>query len=352
MNQNEQKVYPDHVRGQIYVITHKESYKQYVGQTRSHYANRSYWLEAGYIKRWHAHIDEAIKNRAKQSTKLNNAIRKYGIEAFDVELLLTCHPDESDFWEERFIEKLGTYLKGYNLTTGGKKYSPSENMKEQISKTLVVKSDMDRSGPLKDKVINRVYISRKIYDGRDIVSALFHTDKGPIKIDFGGKMQPIEDSLKRAIKFILSITHNDRIVVQDRIKDIVDQLRIPIIAEINAILIEPIVALIPEPIIELPKIEPVNKLADYKAPKQKDVNARYEKLKHLNIDTIRIGKRKHGKGEIAELTINHDQKKKFSLFGGSTVPIEKSLTDAITLALRLVDKSKIKMQKGLTHNLI
>lgn len=89
----------------IYVVTHKESGKQYVGQTCKTVETR-----------WRQHCSQT--NRP--CPKLSNAINAYGPAAFSVEHVLTCsskaHADAS---EVLLIEKLGTFREGYNLTIGG-----------------------------------------------------------------------------------------------------------------------------------------------------------------------------------------------------------------------------------------
>lgn len=53
---------------------------------------------------------------------LKCAAKKYGIDAFEIEILLdnVSGPRELDFWEQEFIKELRTlYPKGYNMTEGG-----------------------------------------------------------------------------------------------------------------------------------------------------------------------------------------------------------------------------------------
>ncbi|NBP57407.1 hypothetical protein EBU71_12900, partial [bacterium] len=85
------------VVGQIYLITNKQTNKQYVGQTLSHRKNHNKYRPFGYIGRFKDHISEALCNtKKKQCTYLNNAIRLYGKDEFTVELITVCPKEDLD----------------------------------------------------------------------------------------------------------------------------------------------------------------------------------------------------------------------------------------------------------------
>lgn len=71
--------------------------------------------------RWSAHVSEARCSRsATYKTKFKKAIRKYGPEAFEHEILSGFISKEDASTQERnFIEKYDTYKNGYNSTIGG-----------------------------------------------------------------------------------------------------------------------------------------------------------------------------------------------------------------------------------------
>lgn len=94
----------------IYQITNQINGKVYVGKT-----------ENSIEKRFKEHCLEASKNRSEKRP-LYAAMRKYGIENFQIELL-----EETDIPEERevfWIEQKRSFKNGYNATLGGdgKKY--------------------------------------------------------------------------------------------------------------------------------------------------------------------------------------------------------------------------------------
>ena len=94
----------------IYQITNKINGKIYIGKT-----------ENSIEKRFKEHCSDAFKDR-NEKRPLYAAMRKYGIENFEVELLEeTDNPEEREvFW----IEQKRSFKDGYNATIGGdgKKY--------------------------------------------------------------------------------------------------------------------------------------------------------------------------------------------------------------------------------------
>lgn len=91
----------------IYKITNLINGKLYIGQTKN-------------IKnRWHEHCLESASNRKNQI--LYNAMRKYGINNFKIEIIEGPVKDYNER-EKYWISYYNTYLdrtKGYNMTPGG-----------------------------------------------------------------------------------------------------------------------------------------------------------------------------------------------------------------------------------------
>lgn len=94
----------------IYKITNDINQKIYIGKT-----------EFSIEKRFREHCQDSQK-KTEEHRPLYAAMRKYGIEHFNIELLEeTDNPEEREiFW----IEQLGSFKNGYNATMGGdgKKY--------------------------------------------------------------------------------------------------------------------------------------------------------------------------------------------------------------------------------------
>lgn len=90
------------MKGIIYKITNKVNGKSYIGQTR-------YTIEF----RWNQH------QHKKDNTYFHNAIHKYGVENFNIEILEKCNIEDLDSREIFYIAKFDTFNNGYNLTIGG-----------------------------------------------------------------------------------------------------------------------------------------------------------------------------------------------------------------------------------------
>lgn len=101
---------PGYAKGIIYLITHKESGKQYVGLTTQS-------LE----RRWKYHTEQAFAGCIKGNESLHHAIREYSSDAFEI-----CQIDQGiskqdlEKKEKEWIKKLRTLAPhGYNISTGG-----------------------------------------------------------------------------------------------------------------------------------------------------------------------------------------------------------------------------------------
>lgn len=124
----------DKIKGMIYKISNKNNDKLYIGQVVSHRKNKGKYRPFGYVGRFNDHVSEAINNtKKKQCTYLNNAIRLYGRDSFEVELLEICNREDTDEREKHYIQAYNSlYPNGYNLTKGGKtlEHELVENNKE------------------------------------------------------------------------------------------------------------------------------------------------------------------------------------------------------------------------------
>lgn len=108
----------------VYRITHRESGKQYIGQTKH-----------ALKIRWRKHLYD-VKYGSR--TYLHSAIRKHGPDAFDIEVLDRCETAaEAKTREIELIAELRTFAKrGYNLTIGGDGvvgHSPSADQRRAMS---------------------------------------------------------------------------------------------------------------------------------------------------------------------------------------------------------------------------
>ena len=91
----------------IYKITNTINGKIYVGQTVQSVKNR-----------WKQHVNEAYAEA--KCAHLHAAIRKYGEDNFNIEVIESCPQELLDEREIYWIKELDTVNVGYNLTSGGK----------------------------------------------------------------------------------------------------------------------------------------------------------------------------------------------------------------------------------------
>ena len=117
--------------GYIYKFENKINRKIYIGKTKN-IKERIYQ---------HSHV---TKNK---NTKFGNALRKYGINMFDFNILVTIHSKSSDnldiilnCLEKYFIKKYNSFNNGYNCTLGGDgtiNFKHSEETKNKLRGRIV-----------------------------------------------------------------------------------------------------------------------------------------------------------------------------------------------------------------------
>lgn len=91
----------------IYKITNTINGKIYIGQTVQNIKNR-----------WRQHINDAYTE--SKCAHLHAAIRKYGEDNFNIEVVELCPQELLDEREIYWIKEFDTVNTGYNLTSGGR----------------------------------------------------------------------------------------------------------------------------------------------------------------------------------------------------------------------------------------
>ena len=109
----------------IYKLTHKENGKIYIGQSK-------------HLKRRlneHKRCEKSDDKKGSQSV-VRRAIKKYGFDAFNFEIILYCEESKyMDMMETKIIKFYDCLVpKGYNVRDGGNKVFISEEGKKRISK--------------------------------------------------------------------------------------------------------------------------------------------------------------------------------------------------------------------------
>lgn len=118
--------------GEIYKIECIPTKMIYIGQVVSYMKNGK---KRGYKNRWKDHIRETKRNGKKECTYLNNAIRKYGDENFEISLIYTTKCiKELDNLEIKYIKEYNSLSpNGFNLTKGGKGCRANEESRRKMS---------------------------------------------------------------------------------------------------------------------------------------------------------------------------------------------------------------------------
>jgi group I intron endonuclease len=195
---------------EIYKITNHSNGKIYVGQAVSHILNHKRYRPYGHEGRFRCHISEAFSTKKNQSHYLNNAIRKYGVVDFVVELIECCEISNADEREIYYIKELNSlYPNGYNLKNGGSVFTHSDESKKRVSNGVV--------NYFKDKKCERFKNIKTIDD--DIEKYIKPLNRNneqygwyvyieKCKADFGGVHIPLEKSKEDAIEFIKNLKNH------------------------------------------------------------------------------------------------------------------------------------------------
>lgn len=110
--------------GYIYKIENQINGHVYIGQTKYNCKIR-----------WSSHRNEyKRKSSHNYNTYLYNAMRKYGIDAFDFSVIESCPDDQLNDREKYWIEQYDSFNNGYNMTIGGEGGTVTKETEEQICK--------------------------------------------------------------------------------------------------------------------------------------------------------------------------------------------------------------------------
>jgi group I intron endonuclease len=195
---------------EIYKIINLSNGKLYVGQAVSHILNHKRYRPYGHEGRFRCHISEAFSTKKNQSHYLNNAIRKYGVTDFVVELIECCEVEKADEREIYYIKECNSlYPNGYNLKNGGSVFTHSDESKKRVSNGVI--------NYFKDKKYERFKDIKQIDDNIEkYIKPLKRNNNQygwyvyieKCKADFGGVHIPLEKSKKDAIEFIENLKNH------------------------------------------------------------------------------------------------------------------------------------------------
>jgi group I intron endonuclease len=190
---------------EIYKITNITTGKIYVGQAVSHILNHKRYRPYGHDGRFRCHISEAFSTKKNQSHYLNNAIRKYGVADFVVDLIECCEIVEANDREIHYIKHLNSlFPHGYNLKNGGSVFTHTDESKKRVSNGV--------KSYFKDKKFQRFKDIIQIDDDIDKYIKPLNRRKEQYgwyvyierkKADFGGVHISLDESKKEAKEFII-----------------------------------------------------------------------------------------------------------------------------------------------------
>jgi hypothetical protein len=197
---------------EIYKITCLTSKKSYVGQAVSHILNHNKYRPYGMNGRFRCHISEAYSNKKCQSKYLNNAIKKYGQQDFNLELLTICELCDANTTEITLIERENTmFPNGYNLTKGGQQHLHTNESKKRVSlgvERFYKEKKFTKFMKLKSGDIDISNIETYIKPlNRNGIQYGYYVYINRLKTDFGGVHINLNDSYNNAKNFIIELKH-------------------------------------------------------------------------------------------------------------------------------------------------
>jgi hypothetical protein len=205
---------PEYRYIQIYKITNLINSKRYIGQCVSHILNHGKYRPYGYYKRFLGHISESKSCKKNQCHILNNALRKYTINDFKVEIIDRCLQKDADKLEHDYILKYNSlYPNGYNIKLGGTVFVHTNDSKKKLSESGKVYYIYKKLYKVRDIDITN-------YDFNDIIRPLLKHNqqygwylyfRRGLKLDFGGQHSSLEESKKDATIFFNKLILNNSI---------------------------------------------------------------------------------------------------------------------------------------------
>lgn len=162
--------------GCIYLIENKVNGKRYVGQT---YKTLN--------ERWAEHI-KATFCKKRLGMLIHRAIKKYGVNSFDLSVIEECAEELLSEREIFWIAEKKTFVddhpdKGYNLTRGGEGGKKSDIVKKRISESI--KKTFAENPEIRERCSNSMRGKKHKPETIVKMSASRMGDKNPMKGRFG-----------------------------------------------------------------------------------------------------------------------------------------------------------------------
>lgn len=167
-----------------------------------------------YVGKTSLTIEERFKQHKRDSAKekiekrpLYNAMKKYGIEHFHIELIEECNWKESDKREKYWIKYYDSYKNGYNATLGGdgKILYDYEEIEFLLKERNTTKEICEKIGCSTDIVYNISKISNIPLTIKDneLKQKMLSSKRKVAQYDLNGKFIQIFESYNDAGKWLL-----------------------------------------------------------------------------------------------------------------------------------------------------
>lgn len=141
----------------IYMYINKNNGKKYIGQT------------VDFNRRHKQHINASLSNMNgyDENTPIHRAMRKYGIDNFEIVILKQDLSDQEElnYWESFYIKEYNTLYRngmGYNVSSGGSYGNPYAGKTEEEMKKISKKKSESRKG-IKFTEEHKKHISENSY---------------------------------------------------------------------------------------------------------------------------------------------------------------------------------------------
>uniref|UniRef100_A0A6C0D9A6 GIY-YIG domain-containing protein n=1 Tax=viral metagenome TaxID=1070528 RepID=A0A6C0D9A6_9ZZZZ len=189
---------------EIYKITNLATEKCYVGQAVSHILNHKRYRPYGHEGRFRCHVSEAFSSKKNQCHYLNNAIKKYGVEDFVVELIECCELSDANDREIYYIQQFDSlFPNGYNLKNGGSVFTHTDESKKRVSSGVskyYEKQKYERFENIKWLDDNNELYIKPLKRNDNQYGWYVYIERR--KADFGGVHISLSESRKQAVEFL------------------------------------------------------------------------------------------------------------------------------------------------------
>lgn len=223
--------------GVIYCLTNKINGKKYVGQAKSYVQNHAVLKQHGLNGRFKDHCRDANRKTPRESCpKFYSALRKYGADNFDKEVLGIFPLEELDDREEDYIRKYDTVNNGYNINYRSfPRFADDKNKTriEKIQQTMIEKwkdpEYINKTVPANLKAVQkRADEGKTRKSNKELPPNIYKTETGyDIRILRNGKYKITsvmgkdlsdEELLDKAVKKRDEILHNIENGIDDSLK--------------------------------------------------------------------------------------------------------------------------------------